>query len=95
MHAIEEHVIPPYLFGAEVSYRLRSIDGTISEKRYRTHNFSGWTQRYDLLAKIIEPQALHVDTCLKATVQLIEVPTMWQQALTALHKDPFCFVEPI
>lgn len=94
MYAIEEHIIPPYLFGPEVSYQLRNAEGSEWSQIYRTHNFHGWEQRYDLLAEIMEPQAFHVGACLQATLHLLEAPAMWKQALAALRHNPLCFVDP-
>src|SRR5512133_446993 len=39
MHAVEEHVIPPYLFGDPVDYTITQADGTQIPMRVARHNF--------------------------------------------------------
>ncbi len=92
MHAIEEHSVPPYLFGAEVTYRLRDAAGERTQT-YRTHGFAGWAQRYDRIADLLTAPALRTGPCLNATVHLLDAPAMWDAALTALRENPLHFVE--
>ena len=41
MHAVEELVMLPYLFGSEITYTLKLQDGTERVKTYKTHGFTG------------------------------------------------------
>jgi aminoglycoside 3-N-acetyltransferase len=95
MHAVEEHVLPPYLFGPEITYRLREPNGYEREQVYRAHGFAVYRQRYDRLADLLGPDALHIGQCMHAQIHLFEVPPMWEAALAALRRDPFALVESI
>ncbi len=93
MHAIEELVEPPYLFGAPLIYRLIHADGHIEEKAYRTHGFDGYNQRYDRVADVLSPPALRCGRVLQADVHLIEVPALWEAVLAQLRRAPLYFVD--
>jgi len=94
MHAVEEHITPPYLFGPELTYTLRLADGSERQQTYRRHGFTGWLQRYDRIADLLGPDALHTGTCLQAITHVINTRPMWDAALAALRNDPFHFVDP-
>jgi aminoglycoside 3-N-acetyltransferase len=93
MHAVEELVEPPYLFGGSLAYRLVGWDWGMTEAVYRVHDFRGWQQRYDRVAEVLDKPSLRRGRVLAAEVYLIEAAAMWQAALTALHRDPLYFVE--
>ncbi|MEE4195474.1 MAG: AAC(3) family N-acetyltransferase, partial [Anaerolineae bacterium] len=58
MHAIEELVEPPYLFGDPLEYTLIDADGNQTKKKYIRHNFANTEQRYDRLAQVMKPPGL-------------------------------------
>ena len=93
MHAVEELVEPPYLFGGTLAYRLVGWDWGVTEAIYRVHGFRGWRQRYDRVADVLGEPGLRRGRVLAADVDLIETTALWEAALTALHRDPLCFVE--
>lgn len=95
MHAIEELVAPPYLFGQELVYRLLLADGSTAAKIYRPHGFDGWRQRYDRAESLLEGDALKRGKVLKATVHLLEAKALWEVAPEALRRDPLHFVERV
>jgi aminoglycoside 3-N-acetyltransferase len=93
MHALEELVGPPYLFGQELVYRLTLTDRSTTAKIYRPHGFDGWRQRYDRVESLLEGDALKRGKVLKAEVHLIEAKALWEVAAEALRRDPLHFVE--
>ncbi len=93
MHAIEELVEPPYLFGDPMSYVLVTADGKSTEKTYSTHGFRGWTQRYDRVSQILGPPALQEAKVLEAHSHLIEAEALWTAVEEALRLDPLYFVD--
>ena len=95
MHAIEELVEPPYLFGESLIYRLIYAGGHAETKAYRTHSFLGYDQRYDRVAGVLAEPALHRGRVLTAEAYLIDVPAMWDAVLAALRRDPLYFVEAV
>ena len=95
MHAVEELVVPPYLFGPEIAFRLRDHMGREREQTYRTHGFADYRQRYDRLADLLDANALHAGPCLQAPIHILDAPPMWEAALTALRNNPFALVERI
>ncbi|MCP4405184.1 MAG: AAC(3) family N-acetyltransferase [bacterium] len=93
MHAIEEQVVPPYLFGEPVDYRIILEHKRDIAMRVTSHNFSGWEQRYDRLSQLLDEHGLKQGKVLEADASLIDGKKMWEQALAALQKDPLFFVE--
>lgn len=96
MHAIEEHVTPPYLYadGDPVEYRMLRDDGSTFNMTVRSHGFKGWGQRYDRLEGVMH-YGLHKGPVLQAECYLIDAAEMWLAALTNLRNDPLFFVERI
>ncbi|MCX7668552.1 MAG: AAC(3) family N-acetyltransferase [Anaerolineae bacterium] len=94
MHAIEELVEPPYLFGGQLTYRLVDWHGHVSEATYRVHGFRGWAQRYDRVALVLAGPALRSGPVLAAQAYLLDAAALWSAALAALRRDPLFFVEP-
>lgn len=95
MHAIEEVVDLPYLFGATLIYRLFHADGHIEEKIYRTYGFDGYEQRYDRVADVLAAPALRRGRVLQAEAHLLEVPALWEAVLAQLRRDPLYFVDSV
>jgi aminoglycoside 3-N-acetyltransferase len=93
MHAVEEVVVPPYLFGPAVNHRLTLEDGREVRRPYRRHSFDGWVQRYDRLGPLLRGGEMRTGRVLEATAHVIETPALWERALDALRRDPFFFVE--
>jgi aminoglycoside 3-N-acetyltransferase len=98
MHAIEEYVEPPYLFGEEKEYIIIDAGGARYTKRYRCHSFQKndgrtWKQRYDRIAQLPGPPFITVGTVLEATVHVIDTQRLKAAALAKLREDPLYFVE--
>lgn len=92
MHAIEETVVPPYLFGSPMSCLLIYPDGTTRNKVYTPHNFRGWSQQYDRVAQVLGGEALRQGPVLRAEVHLIEARPLWDAVQQTLRRDPLAFV---
>jgi aminoglycoside 3-N-acetyltransferase len=93
MHAIEEHVLPPYLFGDPLEYQIIRADGSPMRMRVTRHNFKGCAQRYDRLAEVMR-RGLRQGQVLQAACHLVETAEMWPAALDKLRVDSLYFVEP-
>jgi aminoglycoside 3-N-acetyltransferase len=96
MHAIEEHVEPPYLFAGPFDFQVILADGSLTVMRVRRHNFAGWAQRYDRLAGVMGSgpgSGLRTGKVLQADCHLVEAALMWPAALAVLRRDPLFFVE--
>jgi aminoglycoside 3-N-acetyltransferase len=94
MHAVEELVEPPYLFGRTITYDCIRPDGTSHPMAVRSHNFAGVAQRYDRLESLLPFPHLRVGPVLGATCHLLEAAPAWDAALAALQQDPLAFIEP-
>jgi aminoglycoside 3-N-acetyltransferase len=94
MHAIEEYIQPPYLFGEPLIYTLTDAAGITFEKIYTPHDFTGFAQRYDRAAGLLDERRLVAGRVGAASAHLIDAQALYQQALTRLRRDPFFFVEP-
>jgi aminoglycoside 3-N-acetyltransferase len=95
MHAVEELVEPPYLFGPPLSYQLTLADGSMQHKIYRTHGFAEWQQRYDRVADVLDQNDFKYGTVLAAGVFLLDATRFWDAVLNTLQKDPLHFVDKI
>lgn len=93
MHAVEEIVVPSYLYDPPIQYRLILADGSSQTKTYTPHNFRGWRQRYDRVAEILRPPDLIRATVAGAVSILLDAAAMWDAALAALRRDPLFFIE--
>lgn len=95
MHAIEEHIIPPYLFADPITYVITDDRGVTYEKTYTPHSFQGWEQRYERVARLLRPPALRSGHVRTAHCYLFEAEALWEAVLPALRRDPLAFVEPV
>lgn len=93
MHAIEEYVKPPYLFGDPLIYTLTDSHGHTFQKEYIHHGFKGFIQRYDRAAAILDGRHLRSDVVGKADSFLIDSEELRVQAIAQLKRDPFYFVD--
>jgi aminoglycoside 3-N-acetyltransferase len=93
MHAVEEIVVPPYLYDPPIEYTLILADGSELRKTYTPHNFRGWRQRYDRVARILRPPGMVHATVAGAATVLLEASALWEAALAVLRKEPLFFVE--
>jgi aminoglycoside 3-N-acetyltransferase len=92
MHAVEEVVEPIYLYDPPMDYRLILADGRKSIRRYRPHNFRGWTQRYERLEGLMDGGLVR-GKVLRAGCHLLEARPMWETALGKLREDPLYFID--
>jgi aminoglycoside 3-N-acetyltransferase len=93
MHAIEEYAQPPYLFGAPLSYTITDASGITFERTYTPHNFTGFVQRYDRVAALLDDRGLVSGRVGKAVAYLINAHALYRQALAQIDRDPFFFVD--
>jgi aminoglycoside 3-N-acetyltransferase len=93
MHAIEEHVLPPYVFGDPLVYTITDLEGRTFQKQYITHGFDGIIQRYDRVADLLGPPHLRRGPVGAAASYLIDAPALFEMAMAALSQNPFAFVD--
>jgi aminoglycoside 3-N-acetyltransferase len=95
MHAIEELVNPPYLFGEYYTYKTIDEYGSTHMIKCRRHNFNGWKQRYDRIEAILDENQIRIGKVQEAKVHLLDAKTLWDKALPILKKDSLYFVEKV
>jgi len=95
MHAIEELVVPPYVFGPPLTYTLVYADRTSVERTYTTHGFDGWAQRYDRVAEVLEDPGLRLGRILEAQVHLLQAKALWDAVYAAMVQDSLRFVDRV
>lgn len=93
MHAIEEYVRPPYLFGPEREYHLTDRDGSVFRKTYTRHGFAGYQQRYDRVEGLLTDSELRRGEVGKAFCYLIEAQALHRCGVQQMQQAPFYFVE--
>jgi aminoglycoside 3-N-acetyltransferase len=93
MHAIEELVIPSYLYNPPFDYQLSLADGAMITKTYTPHNFVGWVQCYDRVEQVLAAPGLRRGRVLEADSFLIEASALWEAVLSVLQRDPLYFVD--
>ena len=95
MHAIEELIGPPYLFGDFREYKITTGGGEKYTKKYRTHGFKGYNQMYDRIKASCFPKELY--SCgyvLDAKTYVINTKILKSAVLSKLKEDILFFVEP-
>lgn len=94
MHAIEEIIGTPYLFGDEESYRITNSNGDVQSVLYRNHGFDGWQQQYDRVTEYIDPNGVCVGQVGDAKSYLLSTEKLLTSALSVLKSDRYAFVSP-
>jgi len=94
MHALEEYVEPPYLYGPSYVFTIIDQSGRTSRKEYRTHGFSshGYVQRYDRVMQLDTGSFLSRGKVLQADTFVLDAPGLKRAVLQKLNADPFFFV---
>ena len=92
MHAAEEVILPPYLFGQMIPYTLIDSSGHVFHTRCRAHDFTGVIQRYDRVPDQMLSGVRRGNIC-AADCTLLEAIPMWETALTMLRADPYSLVD--
>ncbi|HEU0292840.1 MAG TPA: AAC(3) family N-acetyltransferase [Anaerolineales bacterium] len=95
LHAIEEMVVPPYLFNPPLEYQLTDDNGNTLRKMYTPHNFAGWSQRYERVSAILTEPALRCQPVMDVPSYLLEARDLWPAALAALQREPLFFVDEV
>lgn len=93
MHAIEEYVQPPYLFGAPMEYTITDAQGRTFNKTYLPHDFRGYAQRYDRVQESLGDEGLRNGVIGKAQVNLLNCEILFEKALAALRRNPLHYVD--
>ncbi|MEG0286281.1 MAG: AAC(3) family N-acetyltransferase [Vagococcus sp.] len=95
MHAVEEMVLPEYLFTENYDYEIIQEDGTSIEMNVLRHDFNGFEQRYDRILNLLDEgteyqvgKVLNGDTC------VMETQPMWHKALKKYREDMLYFTDP-
>jgi aminoglycoside 3-N-acetyltransferase len=94
MHAVEEHVRPPYLFGDPVIYTITDHDRRTFRKEYLPHDFRGVIQRYDRMRDLLSEEAVRRGPVGSAEGLLIRSEILFPVALERLWKEPLFFIDP-
>lgn len=93
MHAVEEYVVPPYLFGPERVYTITDLTGRVFRKAYVTHNFAGYRQRYDRIGDLLLEPELQTGQVGDALCHLLDAQALHRAAVVKMREDPLYFVE--
>jgi aminoglycoside 3-N-acetyltransferase len=93
MHALEEIVEPPYLFGDFYDYQITTSTGEQYTKMYRRHGFQGWIQKYDRIELSSSTEMYSTGTVLDGKTYIINTQELKKVVLSKLRDDPLCFVE--
>lgn len=92
MHAVEELIEPPYLYGDLLEYTLIDEDGNQTKKEYIRHGFANTVQRYDRIAIVMEAPGLRFGKVCGAQCFLIHAPVLWEASVNKYRENPFYFV---
>jgi aminoglycoside 3-N-acetyltransferase len=96
MHALEEYVEPPYLFGPSRLYEIKDQQGHVYRKEYRVHGFThhGYEQRYERVIELEEAgNFLSRGYVLQADTFVLQGLKFKTAVLKKLEQDPLFFVE--
>ena len=95
MHALEEYVVPPYLFGGPVEYTITDWEGRTFTKTYTRHGFRCWRQRYDRVRELPRTEFLTAGRVLEAETFVLDTQPLREQVLTRMREDPLFFVDRV
>jgi aminoglycoside 3-N-acetyltransferase len=93
MHALEEYIVPPYLFSGEREYTIIDSQGFSFLKTYTKHGFRGWQQRYDRVAELPDPSFLSKGKVLEAETYVLDAHRLKAAVLKQMRQDPLFFVD--
>lgn len=93
IHAIEELVEPPYLYGDVIDYDVVDENNKAFKMPVRSHNFRGWIQRYDRIQDVMNQENIQTGKVLDANCHLVDVEPMWSAVHTKLKDDALFFVD--
>lgn len=95
MHAIEEYVEPPFLFGPPLLFTIRDRQGNTYRREYKTHGFNdhGYAQRYEKVLDLDCSSFLRRGKVLRADTIVLDAPAFRNAVLNKLRNDPYFFVE--
>ena len=97
MHALEEYVEPPYLYGPSYVYTIRDQQGNTYQNEYRTHGFKrhGYAQRYDKVMELDSSSFLCRGQILQAATFVLDAPRLKSAVLRKLKEEPYFFVDAL
>jgi len=95
LHALEEYVEPPYLYGPSCVFTLTDTQGHTFQKEYRTHGFTGYRQRYDKVLEFEPDSFMRKGQVLQATTFVMDAPGLKRAVLKKMKEDPCFFVEAV
>lgn len=95
MHALEECVEPPYLYGPTHIFTIIDHNGRNYQKEYKTHGFKshGYAQRYDRIMELDIASFARRGLVLKAETYVLDAPKLRAAVLKKLKKNLFFFVD--
>lgn len=93
MHAVEEFVCPPYLFGGQQEYTITDADDNTFRKTYTRHGFKGFAQRYDRAAELLTSDEIRFGQVGSAQCYLVDAAALKERAVAIMQDNPFYFVD--
>lgn len=95
MHAVEEMVLPEYLFTENFDYDVIKENGETIQMSVLRHDFNGFEQRYDRVLDILDKDVdYRVGTVLNGATCVINTQPMWRKALLKYREDMLYFTDP-
>ncbi len=95
MHAIEEQVEPPYVFGEPFLNKLIDTENRLTEKIYIPHGFDGWEHVYQRVSDLPDTTWMKKGSVLAAESFLIDAQGLWRDVKAKLVGDELFFVDRI
>lgn len=94
MHAVEEMVLPEYLFTQNYDYQIIQEDGSSIEMNVLRHDFNGFEQRYDRILNLLdEGTEYQVGKVLNGPTCVMKTQPMWHKALKKYREDITYFTD--
>lgn len=97
MHALEEYVEPPYLYGQNEVFTITDHNGNTYRKEYKTHGYNvhGYGQRFDRVTELDSDSLIRKGQVLQATTFVLDAPSLKAAILKKLKEDPYFFVNKL
>jgi aminoglycoside 3-N-acetyltransferase len=96
MHALEEYVEPPYLYGENQVFTITDHQGNTYQKEYKTHgyNLHRYSQRFHRIMDLESRFFLREGKVLQATAFVLDAPGLKNAVLGKLKENLYFFVDP-
>lgn len=95
MHAVEELVVPNYLFDGKRVFELVDKDGSVKSMECSLHGFSGVRQCYYRAAALLDENEYKTGKIMEAECHLMDAKALWKKAEMKYRENNDYFIDRV